>query len=39
MTGEITKTINENLGQRQFMPDAEMKPEMRKVLMKKKEDF
>ena len=33
------KTINENLGQRQFLPDEEMKPEMRRVLQKKKEDF
>jgi len=39
MIGEITKTINENLGQRQFLPDEEMKPEMRRVLQKKKEDF
>ena len=35
----VTKTINENRGQRNFQPDAEMKPEMRKVLQRKKEDF
>lgn len=39
MIGEITKTINENLGQRTFQPDAEMKPEMLRVLQKKKDDF